>query len=113
MATINRAFTERHMGADLEFTALSTSGVAVDFTGKDDKTAIIIQNTGSGEGKVTVVAGTGIQGVTDIEIAVPASGFKAIRLDSGEFKQTSGTDKGCVILKGATTLKAAVVELVE
>lgn len=112
-ATISREFTERHKGAVIDFTALSTSGVTVDFEGRDNRTAIIIQNTASSEGTVTVVSGTGIQGVTDITVTVPANKFVVLRLESGEFKQTKGTDKGCVILKGATTLKAACAELVE
>lgn len=113
MADITRAFTERHAGAELTFVALSTSGKSVQFDGKDDKTAILLQNTGGSSADVTVVAGTGIQGVADITISVGASKTVAVRLDSGEFKQVAGANKGCVILKGASTVNAAVFELVE
>lgn len=111
MADIKVLKTERHTGAQATMVALTTAGKTLDFTGKDDKIAIILQNTGSSAVDVTVEAGNGLQGVTDIKVSVPA-GIKVVRLDSGEFKKVSGDNKGCIVLKG-TGVNAGAVELCE
>ena len=97
------------------FIAATTAedGVAIDFKGKDHKTVILAQNGGSGTATVTVKAGNGIQGVNDVaEYTIAAGSIAAIRLDSGEFKQVTGTNKGnVVIIPSSTDVKFAVVEL--
>lgn len=92
------------------FTAGVTAGTALDFTGRDDKTLILMNNTGSSKGTVTFTKGTGIQGVADLTVEVPV-GFSVCALDSGYFKQMNGTDKGCVVAKpSATTITFHVIE---
>ena len=97
------------------FTAATTAsdGVAIDYKGKDHKTVILAQNGGSGSATVTVKAGNGIQGVKDLAAYTIAAGsIVAIRLDSGEFKQVTGTNKGnVVIIPSSTDVKFAAVEL--
>lgn len=94
-----------------EFTAGVVAGTPLDFTGRDDKTIVIFNNTGSGKGTATITAGTGIQGVTDFTVDVPV-GFSVCALNSGSFKQLSGANKGDVLVKpSATTIAFAVVEI--
>lgn len=80
--------------------------------GRDDKTLLLVQNSATSEGTVTVKAGNGIQGVNDLSIAVPASSTTALVLDSGRYKNVSGNDRGKVVVLGsAATIKLAVIEL--
>ena len=93
------------------FTAGVVAGTPLDFTGRDDKTVILFNNTGNAAGTAVITAGTGIQGVTDITVEVPV-GFSVCALNSGSFKQTKGTNKGDVLIKpSATTIACAVVEI--
>ena len=92
------------------FTEGVVAGTPLDFTGRDDKTVVLINNTGS-KGTVTFTKGDGIQGVTDVTFEAPA-GFSVCALDSGFFKQMSGENKGHVVAKpSAATITFAVVEI--
>lgn len=92
------------------FTTGVKAGTPLDYTGRDDKTVVIFNNTAEA-GKVVITMGTGIQGVADIEFDVPA-GFSVCALNSGSFKQLSGEHKGDIVIKpSATTITAAVVEI--
>ena len=92
-----------------EFVSGVPEGTPLDFTGRDDKTLILMNNTGEA-GTVTFEKGTGIQGVVDATFDVPA-GFSAVTLDSGFFKKMNGDNKGCVVAKpSAATISFAVVE---
>ena len=77
--------------------------------GKDHKTMILLVNDGGNTATATVKAGNGIQGVNDLVVSLDAGKFTFVCLDSGRFKNMSGTDKGKVILTG--TAKVAVFEL--
>lgn len=93
------------------FTAGKTAGSSVDFGGEDEKTVILFNNTGSGAGTATISAGDGIQGVTDLTVAVPV-GFSSMVLESGVCKKLTGDNKGGVVIKvSATTIAIAAVEL--
>lgn len=93
------------------FTAGKTAGSSVDFGGEDEKTVILFNNTGSGAGTATISAGDGIQGVTDLTVAVPV-GFSSMVLESGVCKKLTGDNKGAVVIKvSATTIAIAAVEL--
>lgn len=93
------------------FVAGVTAGTPLDYTGRDDKTVVIFNNTGSAKGTAVITKGTGIQGVTDITVDVPV-GFSVCALNSGSFKQLEGTNKGDVVVKpSATTIGFAVVEI--
>ncbi len=97
--------------AAFTFTAGKTAGSSVDFGGEDEKTLIIFNNTGNAAGTATIVAGTGIQGVKDVQVDVPV-GFSAMVVESGFHKHTTGTYKGGIVIKpSATTIAVAAVEL--
>ena len=111
MANVARVITKMNEAPKgFSFVAGVVAGTPLDFTGRDDKTIILMNNTGSGAGTVTFTKGTGIQGVADATFEVPV-GFSAVTLDSGFFKQMNGTNKGCVVAKpSATTIAFAVIE---
>ena len=90
-----------------------TDGVAIDMSGKDFQTVIIVENSGSGSATVTVKAGNGIQGVNDLAAyTLAASEVAAIRLDSGAFKNVTGDNKGKVLIIPSTAdVKFTVIEL--
>ena len=96
--------------AAFTFAAGKTAGNVIDFGGEDEKTVILFNNTGSA-GTAVITAGTGIQGVQDVTVDVPA-GFSAMVVESGFHKQTTGTNKGGLVIKpSATTITVAAVEL--
>lgn len=115
-----RLYRRNEVGA-LTFTALSTTGVAFDYSESDEKTVFVAKNADTANaGTITVVQGNGLQGVTDITLTVPKSGEVVFTLDSMLFKNNSGklgtgataVDlKGKVVLKGAATLSVAVIAL--
>ena len=111
MAIVSRTITKMNEAPKgFSFTAGVVAGTQLDFTGRDDKTLILMNNTGSAKGTVTFTKGTGIQGVTDVTFDVPV-GFSVVTLDSGFFKQMNGDSKGCIVAKpSATTIAFAVVE---
>jgi hypothetical protein len=81
--------------------AVGADGMEIDYSGKDFKILLSVDTA-----TATVKAGNGIQGVADLEVA---SG-KSVVLDSGMFKNVSGTHKGKVYITGATA-KVAAIEL--
>lgn len=86
------------------------AGTELDFMGRDDKTVVLFNNTGS-KGSAVITMGNGIQGVADITVEVPA-GFSACALNSGSFKHLSGDHKGMVVIKpSATSITVALVEI--
>ena len=110
-ATISKVKCKEYDVVEVAFTALSTSYKTVDFTGVDENTLLLVQNSASSEGTVTIKAGNGIAGVTALVLTIPAHKTVAFQLNSQEFKSVSGEDKGFLNVKGsATTLSLAVVE---
>lgn len=88
----------------------STDGVRVDFSHMDTRTVIIVQNSGATAVNVTIEKGDGIQGVADEVFSVPNGKMIAFNLESGKFKQTTGANKGYVVMKAATNdIKFAAV----
>ena len=112
MATVTRKVVKMDEApVGFTFTAGVTAGSPLDFQGRDDKTLILLNNTGSDAGTIQVKMGNGIAGVTDLVLTIPASKTVAFQLNSQEFKSVSGEDKGFLNVKGsATTLSLAVVE---
>ena len=89
-----------------------TNGAEVVMDGHDERTVIMVQNTATAPGTVTVKAGNGIQGVADEVFTVPASSTTFIVPESGRFKNVSGDDKGKLIINGsAATITVAVIKL--
>lgn len=98
---------------DLTFTAGTTDGFEFDFKADTTKMVLVFQNTAGTAGTVTVKSGNGIQGVSDLDAySVPASGFSAVVLETGAFKNVTGTLKGKVkVVPSATTIKACAIQL--
>lgn len=76
----------------------AAEGAEIDFSGRDDKMLIMLQNTTGQDVTVTVKAGNGIQGVCDLTVELAEGGMATLALESGRFKNVSGSDKGKVIL---------------
>lgn len=90
----------------------ATDGVALDFTGDDHKTVVLVKGAGS-SATVTIKMGDGYGAVQDMATeTIDANTIKAIRLDSFAFKNVAGTEKGKVVaIPSSTGLGFAVVEL--
>ena len=82
---------------------------AIDWSENDQKMILVI--SASSATTLTVKAGNGIQGVADLTLTVP-EGVSLVKLESGRFKNVSGTNKGKVVVKSAGTPKVGVVALV-
>lgn len=98
---------------EITLTAVSdtTNGGMFTANGKDFKTAIIVKG-GATAGKLKITAGNGIQGVNDIEIDIPKTNYTVFTLDSGSFKNVSGTNKGKILMiPTVADLTIGVVEL--
>jgi len=64
----------------------------------------------SGDKQITILKGNSIQGILDQTYDLRHGGTYYIRLESGRFKNTYGSDKGKVVLETTDTLvKAAVL----
>ena len=85
---------------------------AIEFDGADERIVVVVQNTTSSETTLTVKAGNGLQGVVDITLAVPASSVNLLKLDSGRFKNVSGTNKGKIVVVSPAALKVGVTAMV-
>lgn len=96
--------------ADIEFTALTsaTDGFEAEWHVKDERTVLLIKNTGSSAVTVTVKKGEGLQGVKDLSYSVAGSAVSGIVIDSGSFKNFDSTVK---VTASATGVSAALVEL--
>lgn len=109
MADISRVKTIRHDVVEYTPVALATTGKTIDFEGVDENCVLLISGTAADT--VTIVKGDHIQGVADLELTIAANKTYAVSIPSMEFKNVSGTNKGCVVVKGASTTKVAVVEI--
>lgn len=96
-----------------EVTAASKSAAfTVELTGGDYKTAFVIANAGNASATATFAVGNGIQGAgSDMVVTVPASKSQAVVIDSGYFKNVSGTDKDCVKITPSAALSFTIFEL--
>lgn len=93
-------------------TALNAEGAEIAWTARDDKYLILIQNThNNAVKKVTFKHGNGLQGVCDLEVSLESGQCTFLAIESGRFKNVTGTDKGKVILSGDTDIKVAVFQL--
>lgn len=89
----------------------ASAGGEVVWNGSDEKTLVLVQNTGSAAADFIVKAGNGIQGVNDLKVNVTNGKTIYMQLDSGRFKNVSGADKGKVVFGGGASFKVAVFEL--
>lgn len=99
--------------ANLTTAVDATDGAYYEHKERDDKYIIIAQNVHVSASKNLVIKkGNSIQGGADKTIAIAAGKTVFITLDSGRFKNVSGTDKGRVILTGSSVdIQLAVVKL--
>lgn len=113
MANIDRIKCKPYAGVEVTYTALNTAYKTFDFTGVDENSLILANNTGSSAVTLTIKQGNGIGGVVDLEIEVAAGKLVAIQIDSQEFKSVTGDDKGCISVKAsaASGLSMAIVEM--
>ena len=82
---------------------------AITWNEKDEHTVLVIN--AAAQTNLTVKAGNGIQGVTDLVLTVP-QGVSLVKLESGKFKNVSGANKGKVIVVSTGTPSVGVVALV-
>ena len=102
--------TMRNTIAAVTLEALTESTAkAIDWSEKDEHTVLVIN--ASAQTDLTVKAGNGIQGVTDLVLTVP-KGVSLVKLESGRFKNVSGANKGKVIVVSTGTPSVGVVALV-
>ena len=102
--------TMRNTIAAVTLEALTASTAkAIDWSEKDEHTVLVIN--ASTQTDLTVKAGNGIQGVTDLVLTVP-QGVSLVKLESGRFKNVSGANKGKVIVVSTGTPSVGVVALV-
>lgn len=81
------------------------------FSERDDKSVIIVDNSASSSVYLTVKAGNGIQGVSDL-VLTAESGISVFKIESGRFKNVSGEEiKGKIVLSATGTLSVAIVAL--
>lgn len=104
------AVTMRNEIATVELEALTAStDKAIEWKDGDDKMILVIVATAATT--LTVKAGNGIQGVSDKVLTVPV-GTSLVKLESGRFKNVSGTNKGKIVVRSPGTPKVGVVALV-
>lgn len=90
-------------------TASAGTEKAIAWGGNDDRMILVINNEGNATTMV-VKAGNGIQGVNDLTLNV-AAGINLVKLESGRFKNVTGTNKGKIVIKPTAAVSVAVVEL--
>ena len=96
-----------------EVIAISKSAAfTLELTGGDYKTVIFMTNSSGGSATVTFAKGNGIQGVgSDLVVTIANSKTFAIVLDSGYFKNVSGTDKDAVKITPSAAISFLIAEL--
>lgn len=100
----------------LAMTAPTTAadGFLVDVSGyADNKILFVFQNSGSTDRTATIKKGNGLQGVSDLTSgAITSAKFSAITVESGRFKNVSGTNKGKIlVIPSHAELKMAAIVL--
>lgn len=90
----------------------ATDGALITCGAADQKMLIIIENSDSTNAEnVTIKKGNGLQGTKDLVIAVPKSEIHTIVVESGKYKNVSGTNKGKIQITGTADVKIACVVL--
>lgn len=102
------ALIMRNKVAEVAFTTMTANtDTAFAWNDSDDYTLIVV--TATADDTLTVKAGDGLQGVNDLSLTIP-TGTSVIKLESGRFKNVTGTNKGKIVLScGKATTKIGVV----
>lgn len=91
----------------------ATDGASIVYDKADNKILIILENAAETEKTGKILAGNGIQGTNDLDFTLDASGKHCIVVESGKYVNTSGTNKGKLIITGAdANVKVACVVIV-
>jgi len=76
----------------------ATDGFEIPFDYKDHRAVLMITSTEDSAAKtLTIKAGNGFQAGNDLVVSCAAAATMAVPLDSGRFKNVSGTYKGSII----------------
>lgn len=94
----------------------ANEGALIVFDKRDQSSLVILENSNTSATATAIVkAGNGLQGVADLSITLAASEKKCVVIESGRFKNVSGTNKGKVLILDndttATTLKVSCIVL--
>lgn len=103
-----------NIGAVMPTTAAvdAADGALITCDKADQKMLIIMENADAVNSEnVTIKKGNAVQGVTDLVVAVAASTTKVITVESGKYKNVSGTNKGKIMVTGTADVKIACVVL--
>ena len=86
----------------------ATDGALITSNAPDEKMLVIVQNSDTTNAEtVTIKAGTGYAGASDLEVSVAASTTKMCVLESARFKDSDGKIK----ISGSTGIKISCVVL--
>lgn len=78
----------------------------------DQKMLIIMENSDAVNSEtVTFKKGNALQGTADLVVTIPKSETHTIVLESGKYKNVSGTNKGKIVVTGTADVKLACVVL--
>lgn len=90
--------TQRNTLAKIELTTLTKSAAtAVAWAGKDENMILVIVN-GTNACTLTIKAGDGIMATADKTLSLAASTTYLVKLESMRFLNTTGTNKGKIVL---------------
>ena len=102
--------TPAAMGAYVD--CVVNEGLLVDATADDQKILISIKNAITNATHTAVITkGNGLQGVADLEVAVAQSSTNVIVVESGAYKQISGTNKGKILIKDKSTTNTNAISV--
>lgn len=90
----------------------ATDGALITCDKADQKMLIVIENSDTVNAEtVTIKKGNGVQGVADLAVSVPKSETKVITVESGKYKNISGTLKGKIKITASADVKIACIVL--
>lgn len=105
-ATVTNAVITRNAATAMGtfVTCATGEGAVVSAASDDQKICIHVKNQITNATNTAVIeAGNGLQGVSDLEITLAASTENVVVVESGAYKQISGTDKGKIIVSDKST----------
>lgn len=98
------------MGAFVD--CVVNEGLLVDAAADDQKICLHIKNAITNATHTAVITkGNGLQGVADLEITLAASKEKVIVVESGAYKQVSGTNAGKILIKDKSTTNTNAISV--
>lgn len=85
-------------------TVAAGDGALVTIDKPDQNILLMLKNANTSVTQTAVIkAGNGLQGVADLEITLAASATKGVVVESGKFKNMSGTNKGKLNVRDKNT----------